>query len=177
VPRCEADDIIGVLTLNTEEKIHIISMDKDFLQLSCDRVSIYDPLKKTNVSHPNPDIFLIEQCLIGQKKDDIYNIITPLDHPHGKRKPGFGPAALEKVMVYGWYGWLQDNNLVDRFKFNLRLMDFRMIPEDVKATVLKEYNDYVLPPPDMIYNFFKDHEWPTYIEKLTAVENNLYRLY
>lgn len=176
--RAEADDIIGVITLNTNHQIHIISTDKDFLQLyNANRVRIFNPMKQTEVSHPNPNMFLVQECLIGQAKDDIFNIKTPLDWPEGKRKPGFGPKALDKVIAYGWKDWLKDNDLVERFVFNRQLMDFSKIPEDIKKGVLEQYNSYETPTPDMIYEFFKENQWPEYLENLTNVENKLYEIY
>jgi len=178
VEKAEADDIIGVLVLNNKNKSQIISVDKDFLQLyRPDMVEIYNPLKRVKVSHPNTEMFLIQECLTGQSKDDIFNIKTPLDHPEGKRKPGFGPKALDKVIAYGWKKWLKDEGLEERFEFNRNLMDFRRIPEEIKQNILDHYNSYETPEPSMLYEFFKKHNWPEYLENLHNVENRLGELY
>ena len=178
VDKTEADDIIGVLVLKNEGQSQIISADKDFLQLYDPKnVSIYNPMKKMNVSHPNPEMFIVEECLKGQAKDDIFNIKTPLDWPVGKRKPGFGPKALDKVIAYGWKQWLKDEDLQERYEFNRDLMDFRRIPEDIKKRITDEYEGYDTPHPEKIYEFFKQHNWPEYLENLTNVENRLYVLY
>ena len=177
ISKCEGDDIIGVITNNTTADVEIISTDKDFLQLSSKRVKIYNPMKQQHVTHPNTKMFLLEQCLCGQSKDSIFNIKTPLDHPEGKRKPGFGGKAFEKVMEYGAKQWLLDNDLVDRYKFNKVLMDFNMIPAGIQRTIMAEFNDYVYPDPEHIWEFIKMYDWPEVIDNFTNVENKLLELY
>ena len=176
-PRAEADDIIGVITGNEQQQCTIVSNDKDYLQCSCSRVKIYNPMKKMYISHPDTEMFLVEQSMIGQSKDSIFNIKTPLDHPEGKRKPGFGPKAFEKVVEYGIEKWLDDNELKERYNFNRSLMDFELIPDDIKESIQKEYDNYVYPNPDMILKFFKKYNWPEYIDNFTQVEDNFMRLY
>ncbi len=173
----EADDIIGVIALNEVSPCTVISNDKDYLQLSNSRVDIYNPMKRMNVSHPDPEMFLVEQSMCGQAKDSIFNIKTPLDHPEGKRKPGFGPKAFEKVVIYGVDKWLDDNGLTDRYEFNRTLMDFKLIPEDLQNGIMDDYVNYKYPDPEMIYKFFKKYGWPEYLNDFTNVENNLMQLY
>ncbi len=177
IPSCEADDIIGVIVQNISDPVEIISTDKDFLQLSSDRVKIYNPMKKMHVSHPNPKMFLAEQIMMGQNKDSIFNIKTPLDHPFGKRKPGFGPKAFEKVLEYGIGDWLKDNGLMERYKFNKMLMDFKMIPTQVKNTIMNTYTNYEYPKAHAMWDFIKEQGWPEMIENFTQVENKFLELY
>jgi hypothetical protein len=175
----EADDVIGSLCIDKDHEFYIISTDKDFLQLSSKRVLIYNPMKKKHVEHPNPELFLVEQSLLGQAKDNIFNVKTPLDYPDGKRKPGFGEKAVEKVISYagGWQKWLEDNDLTERYEFNRNLMDFARIPAEIKRRISSQYDDYVLPDPDGILKFFKDHPWPDYMDNFTNVENKIMSLY
>lgn len=175
----EADDVIGVLCLEKPHEFYIISNDKDFLQLSSKRVKLYNPLKKAHVDHPNPELFLVEECMKGQSKDNIFNVKTPLDWPDEKRKPGFGDKAFEKVLSHpgGWKQWLKDNNLEDRFEFNRNLMDFTRIPEEIKKRVVRDYDSYTKPNPDNILEFFKVHPWPEYMENFTNVENKIMEVY
>lgn len=173
----EADDIIGELVISKPQDFYIISTDKDFLQLSSKRVKIYNPLKRVLVDHPNPELFLVEECFKGQAKDNIYNVKTPLDHPEGKRKPGFGEKAFEKVLVYGWEQWLEDNNLRDRYEFNRNLMDFKRIPGEIRRRINRDYDNYKNPDPNDIYEFFKKQQWPEYLENFTNVENRLLQLF
>jgi len=177
VEDAEGDDIIGTLALEKPQKIYIISTDKDFLQLSSPRVDIYNPLKKKTVEHPNPELFIVEQSLRGQSKDNIYNVKTPLDFPDGKRKPGFGEKAYEKVIATGLDKWLDENGLRERYEFNRNLMDFSRIPNEIKKRIHREYDEYKLPSPDKIYEFIKKYQYPEYLENFTNVENKLLGLY
>jgi hypothetical protein len=175
--KAEADDIIGTIALQTTDNTEVVSNDKDFLQLCSDTVKVYNPMKKLHVVHPDPKFFLVEQCFIGQSKDSIFNIITPDDHPEGKRKPGFGPKAFEKAVEYGWKDWIRDNDKMSNFKRNMNLMDLSRIPEDMKVGIMEEYRKYEPPHPDMIWKFIKKNNWPDLIESFTQVENKLMQLY
>lgn len=173
----EADDVIGALVHGKPQDFHIISTDKDFLQLSSKRVKIFNPLKKVYVDHPNPELFLVQECLCGQSKDNIYNVKTPLDHPDDKRKPGFGEKAFEKVIATGLDKWLDENDLRERYEFNRNLMDMQRIPEEIKRRIFREYDGYVMPNPDNIYKFVEAHKWPEYLGNFTNVENKIMELY
>ena len=176
IDTCEADDIIGIIA-GKASVAEIVSTDKDFLQLSREGIKIYNPMKKQHVSHPNPNMFLAEQIMCGQAKDSIFNIKTPLDHPEGKRKPGFGPKAFEKVLEHGIGDWLKENNLVDRYKFNKTLMDFAEIPQDIQDTIMSEYNDYKYPDPSKMWEFIEKQGWPELVENFTQMENKFLELY
>ena len=179
IANVEADDTIGHLALNNPQDFYIISTDKDFLQLSSKRVKIFNPLKKVLVEHPNPELFLVQECMTGQAKDNIYNIKTPLDHPDDKRKPGFGEKAFEKALAGagGWEAFVDEGGYRERFEFNRNLMDFARIPDEIKRRIDRDYNGYVKANPDNIYTFIEKHGWPDYLGNFTNVENKLLTLY
>lgn len=182
VQHCEADDIIGILCRNIENKnFHIVSTDSDYKQL-CDCAVIYDPRKKENMVCENVEEFIVRSSLMGQAKDDIFNVKTPLDwgqtpETEGKRKPGLGPKTADKIMDQGWKTWLEKEGLQERFDLNRQLIDFKKIPELLVTKVTERYNNYVLPPPDRAYGFFKKMEWRGFIEDFDKIEPNLMRLY
>jgi 5'-3' exonuclease len=175
----EADDVIGTLVTSKPQEFYIISTDKDFLQLSSPRVKIYNPLKKVLVEHPNPELFLVQECMCGQAKDNIYNVKTPLDFPEDKRKPPFGEKTFEKIIASagGYKQWLEENNLKERYEFNRNLMDFERIPAEIKRRVLRDYDDYQKPDLDKIYEFFKKYPYPDFTDNFTNVENKIMELY
>jgi hypothetical protein len=177
VNMAEADDIIGTLTLRSQGEVVIISTDCDFQQLCRKNVKVFNPIKWKKIEHPNPGMFLLEQCILGQKKDDIPNIKTPLDYPEGKRTPPMGKKAFEKIMVYGWKKWLEEKGLVERFKINKTLIDFREIPEDIQNAIVKQYREYKLPEPSNIIQFFQKNGWPDYLDNICQTENKLLSLY
>ena len=155
IDKVEADDIIAILS-EKESPVTIISTDEDFLQLSSKRVKIFNPIKQKFVHCIDPEKFVIEKCLLGQPKDDIFNIKTPLDWS-GKRKPGFGRKALERVMSSGYEKWLKENKLEKRFRTNRILIDFKKIPPTIRKRIIDNYEHYILPKPGAIYNFFDNN--------------------
>lgn len=177
VDGAEGDDVIGHLALTTSKKVNIISTDKDYTQLYSDRVSIYDPMKQSYITHPDPELFLVEQCLIGQSKDSIFNILTPLDHPADKRKPGFGPKAFEKAMEIGKDEFLDSNNLRERYNFNYKLISFTEIPQEVCDRIDKEYSSITFPDPSMMWEYIREKNWPNEMDNFTQIENRFLELY
>lgn len=177
VNRAEADDIIGVICLHMPQECHIISTDRDFLQLCSSRVKIYNPLKKENMTCPNPEMFIVEQSLMGQAKDNIWNVKTPLDYPLDKRKPGLGEKTVEKIVALGYKKWLTENGLEERYEFNRNLIDLGRIPQSIVKKVLLEYKSVDYPKMDKIYEFFKRHGWNGYLDEFQKVESMLLKLY
>jgi len=183
VKNAEADDIIGVLALHGEDKYHIISNDEDFLQLSNrPNVVVYNPQKMQEVSVDDAEDFIVRKSLTGQGKDDILNIITPLDwglteETEGKRRPGFGPAKCEKVMKEGYMFWLKRMGLEERYKINRNLIDFQRIPQTIKGRIMKTYENYEYPEADNIYTFCKQMGFREYLDEFHKFETMLMRLY
>lgn len=196
---CEGDDIIGTIALNRKDKkFVIVSSDQDYLQLCRNGVRLFSIQKQAEMSHPNPEMFLKESSLMGQQKDNIFNVLTPLDYPAELRKPPFGKKKAEKFLIEGLDSALNNDveykrkftdadgkpkvynskiNLQERYNFNRNLMDFSKIPDTIKQKILKAYNEYEYPHPEKIYEFFRNQGWPYFIDHLTNVENKLYELY
>jgi DNA polymerase-1 len=79
IDKVEADDVIGYLAKQFEEKVTILSTDKDYLQLVSDRVTVYSPIKKkfytpkavTEEFGISPINFLTHKILLGDKSDNV----------------------------------------------------------------------------------------------------------
>ena len=177
IQSCEADDIIAVICLERQNNYTIISNDEDFIQLVSERVKLYNPSKMMYITYDNTEQFIIGKCLTGQQKDGIFNIITPLDHPADKRKPGFGEESAKKVMAEGYEGWLKKKGLEKRFHTNRVLIDFKLIPQTIKTRILNTYDNYVLPDPSHIYTFFKKNNFKGFLDDYDKVENQFMRFY
>lgn len=187
----ESDDTIAVLAKVLTDDCVIISNDEDFLQLCSKRVKIYNPGHKEYSVCEDPVGFVQKKVYTGQKKDDIFNIITPNDwgktpETEGKRKPGFGEVAYQKVLKEGTETWLEKRHInkwygeIDvkaNLKRNRILMDFNYIPQTIKNRVCDAYNDYTFPPPSNIYQFFKKYNMRGFLEDFTKVESKLLELY
>lgn len=177
VQNAEADDVIAVICMERKDKYTIISTDEDYLQLLSDDIKLYNPMKRKYMTCQSPRAFIIEKCLTGQSKDDIFNIKTPLDHPFGQRKPAFGKTQLNKVLKRGYIEWLEEEGLQERFQTNKVLMDFHMIPKTIKTRILNTYDPYELPDPAKFYEFFKMNNYKEYLENFDKVEQKLMTLY
>lgn len=189
IENCEADDIIGVLCLSMRNSnFVVVSNDEDYNQL-CDptgRVKIFNPKAKDFMRCDDPEYFIISKCLMGQSKDDIFNVKTSSDwglteetqkDGKPKRKPGFGPKTLEKVMKEGYEEWLKKHKLEDNFERNRVLIDFNKIPSTINKRIMSSYMAYKYPDPSNIYEFFKKNNFRSFLEKYEQVENKLLTFY
>ena len=78
VDQAEADDIIGTLVKNyyRQGKIMIVSSDKDFLQLQkYYNVYQYSPIQKKNLQIQNPNEYIKEHIMKGDRGDGILSLI------------------------------------------------------------------------------------------------------
>lgn len=192
VKSAEADDVIAVLAMGLEDsECIIISNDEDYKQLISNRIKVYNPSKKEYIKCDDPRGFVEKLIFTGQKKDDIFNIMTPDDwgqtfETEGKRKPGFGDAAYKKVLNEGAESWLEKSHsnktygIIDvrkNYKRNRVLIDFNCIPKTIQRRIAEAYENSTFPPPANIYQFFKKYNMRGFLEDFTKVENKLLELY
>ena len=99
VEAAEADDIIATLCKRTNEKVLILSGDKDFIQLHNDRIRQYNPvLNKFVGKDENPIIYIREHILKGDRSDGIPNILSDDNvFIEGRRQ-----TPLSKKKIEGW---------------------------------------------------------------------------
>lgn len=181
VQSAEADDVIGVLARHINKHIVIISSDKDYKQLINKNVQMWDPLKKEFIKCSDPNRFIVETCLQGQSKDNILNVLTPLDWDEvnpGKRKPAMGEKKIEKILdEIGLDKWLTDNQAHERFKQNRIVMDLAHTPQVIVNRTLDMYNNYSIPSLDNLMEFFARNNWREFTENYINVERKLQELY
>ena len=73
----EADDIIAVLAKNIDEKMMIVSGDKDFIQLhKYKQVRQYSPILKKIVNGDDPIDYIKVHILKGDSSDGIPNVLS-----------------------------------------------------------------------------------------------------
>jgi len=143
VDSAEADDIIGTLApmLAVNEKVLILSSDKDFLQLQkYKNVEQYSPNLSRFISTDSPLLYLREHTICGDAGDGIPNFLSPDDvfMTEGTRQK---PISKKKLEV-----WLKqepeifcDDQMLVRFKRNQMLVDFDYIPYEVKESIVSEF--------------------------------------
>ena len=158
----EADDIIGCIARNvTNEKILILSSDKDFIQLHINpNVKQYSPVLKKFVRHENPEIYLKEHIVKGDRGDGIPNINSPdgVFVDGGRQKP-VRKKILEELtcldidMIEN-SEHLEKDMLKRNWMRNRQLIDLTVIPEEIENSIMSSYNNYELNDRSGLFNFF-----------------------
>ena len=151
----EADDIIGFLCEeNRDEKIMIISGDKDFIQLQkYSNVTQWSPITKKQVNGFDPTIYLKEHILKGDTSDGVPNVLSPDNtFTDGLRQRPLTRKKIQSWLVGGGSDW---NDEVKRnFQRNLTLIDLTQTPEELKNQIRLEYNNAPHGDRSKLLNYF-----------------------
>ena len=151
----EADDIIGFLCEETrDEKIMIISGDKDFIQLQkYPNVAQWSPITKKQVNGFDPTIYLKEHILKGDTSDGVPNVLSPDNtFTDGLRQRPLSRKKIQSWLVGGGSDW---NDEVKRnFQRNLTLIDLSKTPEELKNQIRLEYNNASHGDRSKLLNYF-----------------------
>ena len=151
----EADDIIGFLCEETrDEKIMIISGDKDFIQLQkYPNVTQWSPITKKQVNGFDPTIYLKEHILKGDTSDGVPNVLSPdKTFVDGLRQRPLSRKKIQSWLVGGGSDW---NDEVKRnFQRNSTLIDLTKTPEELKNQIRLEYNNAPHGDRSKLLNYF-----------------------
>jgi 5'-3' exonuclease len=159
---CEADDIIATLAMETQEfgkdeKVMIISSDKDFIQLQkYGNVSQFSPMQKKSVTDKNPRMYLFEHVIRGDSGDGIPNILSSDDTfvTDGKRQT---PVSKKKIEH-----WLEnaenlksvmDEDTYRNYQRNKKLIDLTEVPTGVKENIINTFEDTKVPMRMKVLNY------------------------
>ena len=155
----EADDIIGFLCEeNRDEKIMIISGDKDFIQLQkFPNVKQWSPITKKDVNGFNPTTYLKEHILRGDTSDGVPNVLSP-DNTFidGLRQRPLSRKKIQSWLIGGGSDW---NDEVKRnFQRNSTLIDLARTPEELKNQIRLEYNNAPHGDRSKLLNYFMQNK-------------------
>ena len=155
----EADDIIGFLCEeNRDEKIMIISGDKDFIQLQkYPNVTQWSPITKKQVNGFDPTIYLKEHILKGDTSDGVPNVLSPDNtFSDGLRQRPLSRKKIQSWLVGGGSDW---NDEVKRnFQRNSTLIDLTKTPEELKNQIRLEYNNAPHGDRSKLLNYFMTYK-------------------
>ena len=155
----EADDIIGYLCEeNRDEKILIISGDKDFIQLQKHtNVTQWSPITKKQVNGFDPTIYLKEHILKGDTSDGVPNVLSPDNtFTDGLRQRPLSRKKIQSWLVGGGSDW---NDEVKRnFQRNSTLIDLTKTPEELKNQIRLEYNNAPHGDRSKLLNYFMQNK-------------------
>tara|TARA_Y100001938_G_C8081318_1_gene429324 strand:+ start:873 stop:1712 length:840 start_codon:yes stop_codon:yes gene_type:complete len=168
IPRTEADDLIATICKNyhTEEKILIVSSDKDFQQLQIyPNIKQYSPTTKKFLVCENPKQFLLDHILRGDTSDGIPNILSDDDVylDVDKRQ-----KRLTKKTIEGLYEEVKDGTIKERehWNRNKNLVDLSCIPDTYKEQTLEAYNTATTNKRDKLLNYFIDKKLKNLMEHI-----------
>ena len=150
----EADDIIAIISKHnhTNEKILIVSSDKDFQQLQrYSNVYQYSPIKRDFLTCEDPENFLLEHIIKGDSSDGVPNILSDDDVfvQEDKRQKPCGKKKIDIVKSE-----LSEWNETDNWNRNQLMIDMNMIPEEVESSILDEYNKEPIGKRRNMLNYF-----------------------
>jgi hypothetical protein len=155
VENCEADDIIAVLTKKAKEPVLIISGDKDFQQLhKYDNVKQWSPNLNKMVVCEDPELFLKEHILSGDKSDGIPNILSN-DNVFDE---GIRQTPLRKGIKESYLRMTiqKDDKYYRNYLRNQTLIDLDFIPNDIEDKILNEFEKTTIVK-GKVFNYLVSH--------------------
>ena len=156
---CEADDIIATLCknitfFNENEKIMIVSGDKDFIQLQkYPNVSQYSPILKKMVNGHNPNTYIKEHILKGDTSDGVPNVLSP----DNTFVDGIRQRPLGRKKIENWLD-IHIDDLPDEVKRNYQrnatLINLDNVPEELEMEIMKTYKEAPCGDRSKLLNYF-----------------------
>jgi hypothetical protein len=155
VENCEADDIIAVLTKKAKEPVLIISGDKDFQQLhKYDGVKQWSPNLNKMVVCEDPELFLKEHILSGDKSDGIPNILSNDNvFEEGIRQTPLRKGIKESYLRMSIQ---KDDKYYRNYLRNQTLIDLDFIPQKVEEKILEEFDKTEIVK-GKVFNYLVNH--------------------
>ena len=157
----EADDIIGTLTLQTQEfgmdePVMIVSSDKDFIQLQkFKNVKQFSPIQKKLVTDNNPRTYLFNHIMRGDSGDGIPNVLSADDTFVSENQQ----TPLRQKRIDEWLEnsdnlrEVMDDDIYRNYQRNKKLIDLTDIPEDVAQSIINNFNGQTKTPNMRVLNY------------------------
>lgn len=156
VETAEADDIIATMVKTTkDDKILILSRDKDFIQLHRHPgVEQYDPISAEWIKHNNPVLYLKEHIIRGDVGDGIPNFLSPDD----SFTSNIRQKCIYKTKLDNWLFQepedFCDETTLKNYKRNQSLIDLDNIPENIHNSIVSEYQSQQGKTRENLMNYF-----------------------
>ena len=164
VESVEADDIIAVLCRRTNEKVLILSGDKDFIQLHNDRIKQYNPVLNKYVGQgENPSLYIREHILKGNRSDGIPNVLSDDNvFIEGRRQ-----RPLSKKKIEAWCNEIVptfNDEEQKNYERNKTLIDLNCVPKELEDKINREFENFEVATRDKILGYFISKKLKTLIE-------------
>jgi 5'-3' exonuclease len=161
VEGAEADDCIAAIvqhvaeTPSEFEHILILSGDKDFIQLhKYNNVQQYSPTVKKFIKDIDPDIYIREHVLKGDRSDGVPNFLSPDNtFVDELRQRPLTKKKLETWIDLEPTDYCSDE-MLRNYQRNKTLIDLECIPSDLKVKILEEYQNAEHGDRSKLLNYF-----------------------
>lgn len=167
VQRCEADDIIAVLSkkYSPMEKVLIVSSDKDFKQLQrYDNIKQYCLRKKQFLVENDPQRFLFDHIMYGDSSDGIPNVLSADNvFVDGVRQRPISKKKLERLYRQEETLGVEYESNWDR---NSQLVDLDRIPEKYVTEILEAFEESPVGARSNIFNYFVSNKLRMLMENI-----------
>ena len=157
----EADDVISTICKNKgDEKVLILSGDKDFIQLQkYPGIKQFNPIMKKEVIHENPHVFVKEHILKGDKSDGIPNYLSPDDtFVNGGRQKPISKKNLDKWVDQDPSAFCVTPESIKNYTRNRQLIDFDYVPEEIETKIMEEYSSLNIEEKKVPLEYFREHQ-------------------
>ena len=166
VDSAEADDIIGTLVIErrgSTSKVMIISSDKDFIQLQrYHDVFQYSPVAKKLLNGVDPEEYLREHILRGDKSDGIPNVLSS----GNCIVDGIRQVPLTKKLLESWKHIPIPEEHNERFERNTTLVDLRYTPFHLQEKILDQYSKEPVGSRNILPAYLTEHNLETLIKNI-----------
>jgi len=163
----EADDIIAVLAKKYQnEKVMIVSGDKDFIQLQkYSNVKQYSPIQKKFVNGHDPYTYIKEHVLRGDKSDGIPNVLSPDNtFVDEMRQRPLGQKKIDGLLSQDVDDY--PDEIKRNYQRNVMLIDLDNVPSELEDKILDEYTSAPCGDRSKLFNYFIQNKLKTLTENI-----------
>ena len=169
VDSAESDDVIATLTkkfVSEKEDVLIVSSDKDFVQLHSPLVDQYSPQQRKFVIEMNPQKYLKEKIIKGDRGDGIPNILTDDNvFEEGRKQNMISSKRLNEFLSHDLTKYY-DSDVKNRYMRNRMLIDFNYIPDVIRQSILDEYDKPVQGSIGKVFDYLIKHRYGLLVEDI-----------
>ena len=165
----EADDVIGTICeeLRDEGAILILSGDKDFMQLQrYAGVMQYSPIQKRFLKCDDPEQFLKEHIMRGDKGDGVPNFLSADDTfvTDSRQTP------LSKKKVEQWIDLDPEifcsTNMLKNYARNQLMVDLTKVPTNLKTEIMEQYHQSSQSDRSKLFPYFMENRLKNLMEHI-----------
>ena len=165
----EADDVIGTICeeLRDVGAILILSGDKDFMQLQrYAGVTQYSPIQKRFLKCDEPEQFLKEHIMRGDKGDGVPNFLSADDTfvTDSRQTP------LSKKKVEQWIDLDPEifcsTNMLKNYARNQLMVDLTKVPTNLKTEIMEQYHQSSPSDRSKLFPYFMENRLKNLMEHI-----------